>query len=376
MSNFCLASARLSTHARMTPVSIKHFSARTSSTLARPLASQLHSVVRQKRLPIVCQASSELTPLTAETSKSKLRKCTKAQLVSYAQQMGVEHSGTKAVLVDRIHLTLSTDMTTLAVTVGGRQEEMQKLQAEVAQLDLKLAAVNEVLVEATEARENERQQLASVVADMSSMRHKWQTDVQQVEELAGVAGHLEQSERDILTLRSQQGRFEERIAMMQHLLEEREQEVLALKAQLSEFRQPVMAMANSAAADYSSMTWDSDTALAADPVRSSSYTNASWASDWNSAVTMSNNSSLAVAQAQPEAVGVLQPQLSAGTVRSRAHRQHTMPGLAIVAAVAAAAQRGGAAWDSLKSLLPKDKRSVADAILAAGATAVLCSMYT
>lgn len=30
-----------------------------------------------------------------------------------------------------------------------------------------------------------------------------------------------------------------------------------------------------------------------------------------------------------------------------------MPGLAIVAAVAAAAQRGGAAWDSLKSLLPK-----------------------
>lgn len=36
------------------------------------------------------------------------------------------------------------------------QEEMQKLQAEVAQLDLKLAAVNEVLVEATEARENER----------------------------------------------------------------------------------------------------------------------------------------------------------------------------------------------------------------------------
>ena len=33
------------------------------------------------------------------------------------------------------------------------------------------------------------------------------------------AGNLEQSERDILTLRSQQGRFDERIAMMQHLLE-------------------------------------------------------------------------------------------------------------------------------------------------------------
>lgn len=36
-----------------------------------------------------------------------------------------------------------------------------------------------------------RQQLASVIADMSSMREKWQTDVQQVEELAAVAGfHL------------------------------------------------------------------------------------------------------------------------------------------------------------------------------------------
>jgi len=33
------------------------------------------------------------------------------------------------------------------------------------------------------------------------------------------AGNLDQSERDILTLRSQQGRFDERIAMMQHLLE-------------------------------------------------------------------------------------------------------------------------------------------------------------
>ena len=32
------------------------------------------------------------------------------------------------------------------------------------------------------------------------------------------AGHLEQSERDILNLRSQQGRFEERVAMMQGLL--------------------------------------------------------------------------------------------------------------------------------------------------------------
>lgn len=36
--------------------------------------------------------------------------------------------------------------------------------------------------------------------------------------LAVVAGHLEQSERDILNLRSQQGRFEERVAMMQGLL--------------------------------------------------------------------------------------------------------------------------------------------------------------
>ena len=43
------------------------------------------------------------------------------------------------------------------------------------------------------------------------------------------AGHLEQSERDILNLRSQQGRFEERVAMMQGLLKVSEkQECIAL----------------------------------------------------------------------------------------------------------------------------------------------------
>ena len=35
-----------------------------------------------------------------------------------------------------------------------------------------------------------RQQLASVVAGMSSLREKWQNDVQQVEELATVAGMI------------------------------------------------------------------------------------------------------------------------------------------------------------------------------------------
>ena len=145
---------------------------------------------------------------------------------------------------------------------------MQKLQAEVAQLDLKLVAVSDTLAEATVAREDERQvhtstmkvvsfvcrqtgqsaccpllkscalcltqcntgslhrsclstlllqvtsvlpffimlygllllqtdgmhicrqQLASVVAGMSSLREKWQIDVQQVEELATVAGMI------------------------------------------------------------------------------------------------------------------------------------------------------------------------------------------
>ena len=36
------------------------------------------------------------------------------------------------------------------------QEEMQKLQVEVAELDLKLAAVNQTVFEATKAREEER----------------------------------------------------------------------------------------------------------------------------------------------------------------------------------------------------------------------------
>lgn len=35
------------------------------------------------------------------------------------------------------------------------------------------------------------------------------------------------------------------------------------------------------------------------------------------------------------------------------NKQHATPGLAIVAAVDAAAHRGGAAWNSVKSLLPQ-----------------------
>ena len=33
-----------------------------------------------------------------------------------------------------------------------------------------------------------RQQLASVIADMATMRERWQTDVHQIEELAAIAG--------------------------------------------------------------------------------------------------------------------------------------------------------------------------------------------
>lgn len=41
------------------------------------------------------------------------------------------------------------------------QEEAHKLQAEVAQLDVKLAEVNQVLAEATVAREDERYSTAN-----------------------------------------------------------------------------------------------------------------------------------------------------------------------------------------------------------------------
>lgn len=355
----------MSASAHMAPLPIRRCSSKISTSSAHLLSCQLRTVKRKTSLPsIVCQTAANMVPLTAEVPKSRLHRSTKAQLINHAQQLGIEHSGTKSILVDRIHAALSTNK---AEDIA-RQEEVQKVQAEVAQLDVKLAEVNQVLAEATVAREGERQQLASVTADMSAMREKWQTDVKQVEELAAVAGTLEQSERDILTLRSQQGRFDERIAMMQHLLEERELEVVTLKAQLSEFRQPALALAGTAT------TWDFDTAEAAEPLRgSSSFSNASWTNNWNSDVIRSAAGGTAVAEA-PQALSVPQSQLSAATVRTSLKRQHTMPGLAIVAAVAAAAQRGGAVWETVKSLLPQEKRGFADAILAAGTTALLYSV--
>ncbi|KAL0047196.1 hypothetical protein WJX82_009191 [Trebouxia sp. C0006] len=364
----------MSATAHKAPLPIRRCSSKLSISPAHPLLCQLRTVKRKASLPsLACQTAASMVPLTAEVPKSRLHRSTKAsaasqaQLISHAQQLGIDHSGTKKLLVDRIHAALSTNV---AEDIA-RQEEVQKLQAEVAQLDAKLAEVNQVLATATVAREDERQQLASVTADMSTMREKWQTDVNQVEELAAVAGNLEQSERDILTLRSQQGRFDERIVMMQHLLEERELEVVTLKAQLSEFRQPALALAGGPT------TWDADTSQAAEPLRgsSSSFANASWANNWSSGVIRSADGGAAVLEAQPQALTVLQSQLSPATVRTSRKRQHTMPGLAIVAAVAAAAQKGGAFWGTVKSLLPQEKRGFADAILAAGTTALMYSVY-
>lgn len=341
----------------------------------RPLSRQPGKLTTQtKGLPaLTCRASADFAPLSADMSKSSLRKLSKAQLMNYAQQMGIEGAGTKNTLVDRLLALSFTETSAHQLATDDRQGEMQKLQAEVAQLDLKLVAVSDTLAEATVAREDERQQLASVVAGMSSLREKWQIDVQQVEELATVAGQLEQSERDILTLRSQQGRFEERIAMMQHLLEERAVEVLILKAQLAGFRQPVLALAGAATAGYGTTTWDAETA-AAEPARSS-YSSANWANNWNRAVVRNNESSLMELDSKAQAVSAVQPATLYSPARASVRREHTTPGLAIVAAVAAAAQKGGAAWNSVKSLLPQDKRFIADAVLAAGTTALLYSIY-
>ena len=95
--------------------------------------------------------------------------------------------------------------------------------------------------------------------------------------------------------------------------QERELEVVTLKAQLSEFRQPALALAGGTA------TWDSDTAQAAEPLRgSSSFSNASWANNWNSGVIRSADGGTAVLEAQPQALTMLQSQLSAATVRCEA----------------------------------------------------------
>lgn len=317
-----------------------------------------------------CMAAVEQPFLAPTASKASLRKCAKAQLVSHAQQLGIDDSGTKNTLVERLLATFSTAAAPHpSVPARGRKEEVQKLQAEVAELDSKLIVVTQALTEATAAREEEREQLATVIADMAKMRERWQTDVRQVEELALIAGGLEQSEREILNLRSQQGRFEERVTMMQGLLKAREQEISTLNTQLSEFRQPAMAMAGASTAGATS--WSSETAAAQPLTASSAYS--SWVNDWNTAVVQSRDEKMAA----PHAVhgGVTQSAVPSHA-RDSTNRQHGTPGLAIVAAVGAAAERGGAAWGSVKSLLPQDKRILADAVLAAGATALLYRMYS
>lgn len=89
-------------------------------------------------------------------------------------------------------------------------------------------------------------------------------------------------------------------------------EIVTLKAQLSEFRQPALAVAGGT-------TWDSDTAEAAEPLRGpSSFSDASWANKWNTGVTRNAGGGTALLEAQPQALSVLQSQLSAATVRCEA----------------------------------------------------------
>jgi len=104
-------------------------------------------------------------------------------------------------------------------------------------------------------------------------------------------------------------------------LQERELEVVTLKAQLSEFRQPALAVAGGT-------TWDSDTAEAAEPLRGSSsysnasWANASWANNWSTGVIQSADIGTAVLETQPQALSVLQSQLSAATVRCEAPAEY------------------------------------------------------
>ena len=175
------------------------------------------------------------------------------------------------------------------------------------------------------------------------------------------AGSLEQSERDILNLRSQQSRFEERVAMIQGLLQvcsgshalvdwnwyhhaaqpqkqcqkfcicsvtlislllstsivllmppttaflsclqEREQEVVTLKAQLSEFHQPALAMAGSGTTVTS---WETETAVVTEPIRTAAFSGASWVDDWNAVAVRKRDSNGTVLQPVPELPSALQ----------------------------------------------------------------------
>ena len=88
-------------------------------------------------------------------------------------------------------------------------------------------------------------------------------------------------------------------------LQDREQEILSLKAQLSEFQQPVVVTVGGSAAGPTS--WDSETAAAAEPVRSAAYSNASWANDWNTSVVPSRDRNMAKQRVASEAGSALQP---------------------------------------------------------------------
>lgn len=325
------------------------------------LRQQRQSVHTQRRgATHVCRAMARSGQKTAPVTITSLRKLSKNQLVSKAQQLELEDNGTKEDLIGRLLAALNSGTGTHKLKQTAKQEDVDLLQSEVANLDSKLGALNSTLAETTSARDAERLQLATIIADMTSMRDQWQTDVQQVESLSSIAGDLERSERDILNLRSQQSRFSERIALMQRLLKERDEAVASLTAQVSELKQPALALAGAAA-------WgDSEEAPVATlpSSRLTAIAPSTWAPSgngmgWDGAALSAGSNTPMHAQTRVP-------------VRDNSGRQHKAPAVAILAAL----QNIGEIWDVVKTVLPQDKRYIADVLLAAGATAAYVNMFT
>ncbi|CAK0785175.1 hypothetical protein CVIRNUC_008381 [Coccomyxa viridis] len=333
-----------------------------SKFLARPAAAPLQAIrmdrgvnsgpLKKRRLTI----RAATTPESASLSKSTLRKTSKAKLESRLSKLGLETSGTKEVLIER--LMMASQQTPVQASVPAEPqetatEEVELLQTEVARLQAELATTTEQLEAASAAAEAERLELGQLGSAMARLQAEHKEDHAQLLAAEAAAMQLQESCNQVDSLRAKQTSLADSITLMQSLLEEKDSEIELLKRQLEEFsvRAPAAALA---------VGMEGGVAVADRPAGSD------WdlPSSWRPAVP--NKPSLAggvpfVSEGAGAAANTKDAPLKSLDIAKR----HTTPLLLALAGAQVTAQ----AYMAVRSSLPKDYRFVLDATaLATGCT--------
>ncbi|CAL5222878.1 g5305 [Coccomyxa viridis] len=302
--------------------------------------------------PLRCTVRAAAFPdasVPGGVSKTALRKLPKATLESKLSQLGLDATGNKNALVERLmeasQQTIAQQPAAASSQVEEAPEEVSSLRTEVTQLQMQLAATTEQLEAANAAAEAERRELGQMSSAMARLQAEHVEERAQLQTAEDAASKLQESCEETESLRTRQADLAERITLMQTLLEERDTEIDLLKKQLEEFVVRTTAYAAGGAAEGGCV------AVAERPAR------ADWdiPSAWRSAESTKPTSLSGGVPFVMEEGGHLHDQ-QPGAKQPDVTQKHGAPMMLALAG----AQTVARAYMSVRRSLPKDYRKVMD----------------